>query len=75
LNKICNKRKTNKFKIHIGILTALATIRPEKPQQPQKAGKFIKDEEKYGKGILSVEYNVIIQNLKRDKNDEEVFDF
>ena len=75
LNKICNKRKTNKFKIHIEIPTALVTIIPENPQQPHKAGKFIKEEEKYGKGILSVEYNVIIQNLKRDKNDEDAIDF
>ena len=75
LYKISNKRKTNKFKIHIEIPTALVTIIPEKPQQPLKAGKFIKDEEKYGKGILSVEYNVIINNQKRDKNDEDAFEF
>ena len=73
-NKICNKRKTNKFKIHIEIPTALLTIIPENPTQPHKAGKFIK-EEKYGKGILSVVYNVIIQNIKRDKNDEDSTDF
>ena len=75
LTKICNKRKTSKFKFHIDIPTALITIIPENPQQPHKAGKFIKNEEKYGKGILSVEYNAIIQNQKRDKNDEDAIDF
>ena len=44
-------------------------VKPEEGKPPNQAGHLIK--EKDGKGILIFEYDVIVLNQKKDKNDEE----
>ena len=73
LYKICNKRKKNKFKFHIEIPNYLILIIPEDPNDAKNAGTFVVNED--SKGILTVEYNIINMNQKKDKNDKKKFKF
>ena len=71
LHKISNGRKRIKFKIHVQVACGLIQIIPEDIKQPHKAGKFIDE----GKGIITAEYNIVNTDQKRDKNDDETYDF
>ena len=70
--KFFNKIKRNKFKFHVKIATGEIQIIPENVNKPHQAGKFVINEN--GKGILTVEYNIINYNQKKDKNDDEMID-
>ena len=73
--KICNKRKTNKFKFHVEIPNGEIQIMPENLNKPHQAGKFVNNED--SNGILTVEYNICIYNqkAKNDDNDDDGFNF
>ena len=73
LDKIANKRKTIKFKFNIEIPCAQIQVRSEEGKSLAAAGSISKDFDI--KGIISFEYNVVVINQKKDKNDEEVIDF
>ena len=73
MDKIANKRKTIKFKFNIVIPCAQIQVRLEEGKPLANAGNISKDFDI--KGVISFEYNVIVINQKKDKNDEEVIDF
>ena len=61
------------FKFNIVIPCAQIQVRLEEGKPLAKAGNISKDFDI--KGVISFEYNVIVINQKKDKNDEEVIDF
>ena len=72
--KICNKRKTNKFKFHVEIPNGQIQIMPENLNKPHQAGKFVNNED--SNGILTVVYKIFVYNQKANKNDDnDGFDF
>ena len=73
LHKINNKRKSIKFKFHIEVPCALIQVQVEEGKSLAKTGNLVHSKD--GKGILTFEYNVILINQKRDKNDNEEIEF